>query len=360
MIKERIDSKQFTVLVIMNTLGAAIIYIPSIAARMAKENGWISIVLMVITGLGLILLYNRIITHQDSRGLFHTIEQAIGKRAGWLLSLLFIGFIFMNLWANLWAVGDFLSIQILMETPFEVITFLIILTVGIAVSYGLEVVARTAELFFPFTMLCAILLTFLVLKGASVENLLPVFQLNRTGTFAGILPMVSITFLELFILVGITHTVNEKQAAKRAFFIGGGFSGFILFAITIACILVLGPQGTADSSYPVYALGQRISLFNFIERIEIIVAFIWFFTIFFKLCISFYVLSQGLKYLVKLHNPQIVTIPIALLVFFSGIMAAPNPYASQDFINGPVIILSILAGLILPLIVLIGLRIRKK
>lgn len=357
---EQINSRQFTVLVIFNTLGGAIIYIPSIATSFAAENGWLSILLTTFVGLGIIMLYNHIISYQEHYDLFHTIEQAAGKWFGWLYSLIIVGFIFINLFANLWTMGNFLSIQILMETPFEIITFIIMFTVIIAISYGIEVIARTAEIFFPFIILCALLLTFLVMKDAKFENMLPIFQLHQSGTLAGVLPVVSITFLELFILLGITNTVNEKQTVKRNFLLGGAVGGGILFMITIASIAVLGPQSTTNSLYPLYALGQRISLFNFFERIEIIVAFLWFFTIFFKLCISFYVLSQGLKYLVKLQNTQIISIPIGLLVFFAAMIDAPNPYASKDFMYGPIIILSILVGFILPLILAISLPFRRK
>ncbi|GAB2535919.1 GerAB/ArcD/ProY family transporter [Gracilibacillus alcaliphilus] len=357
---EKINGVQFTILVIMNTLGAAIIYIPSIATRYGAENGWISIFITTLAGLGLILIYNRILSFHDKGNIFQIIDFAVGKWVGILFSFILLGYTFFNLYSNLWAIGDFLTIQILMGTPFEVITFVIIVTVVVAIVYGIEVVARTAELFFPFTMLCAFLLTVLVLKDADFERVLPIFQHQRLATVSGALPVLGITFLELVILLGITHTVNRKKTAQRGFLVGGALAGFILMTITFSSIVVLGAKGTTNATYPVYALGQRINLFDFVERIEIIVAFIWFFTIFFKMCVSFYVLALGIKHIIKLESSKSITIPIGLFTFFSATLAAPNTYAVQEFINDSLIIIAILSGFILPCILLIALLFKKK
>lgn len=145
---EKLDGKQYAVLVIMNTLGASIIFIPSIATIYGKENGWITLVLSIIVGSVIILLYNQVIKVLDGKAFFPAIESLLGKWFGTIMILLFTGFVFVNSSANLWSISDFVSLQILMGTPFEAISFMIIITTLIAIKYGIEVIGRTAELFF--------------------------------------------------------------------------------------------------------------------------------------------------------------------------------------------------------------------
>ncbi|UOQ50421.1 spore germination protein [Gracilibacillus caseinilyticus] len=349
----KLDGIQFFILVTMNVLGAAIIFIPSLAASYAKENSWITISLTVIIGLAIILLYNHLIHISYDKGLYATIDKITGKWFGKLILIIFMLYTFMNIIGNLWAIGDFISIQILMGTPFEVITFLIILTVLFAIRYGIEVIGRTAQLFFPFTILCAILLTLLVMGQADWTNAKPIFRVHQEATVAGILPIISITYLELFIMLGITHMVHDKQSAKKGMIYGGITSGVLLLIITVMCIAVLGVNGTANSSYPVYALGQRINLYNFFQRVEIIVAFIWFFTIFFKICVSYYILVHALSYTLKIQKYKVITIPLMFIIFFGSLHSTANSFTSNAYINGTNIITSLLVGLLIPILLLV-------
>ncbi|SER33913.1 spore germination protein KB [Gracilibacillus ureilyticus] len=357
---EKIDGRQFTILVIMNTLGASIIFIPSIAASIGKENGWLTVIIATLSGLLIILLYNAIINQQMEKSIFSLIEETFGKWLGFMLIIFFNGYIYLNAVANVWSIGDFMSLQILMGTPEEAIELLIVITALIAVRYGMEVIGRTAEVFIPFTLFFALLVTILVMKDANIENIQPVFQLNRIGTFVGALPIIGITYLELFILLGMTHKVNRPKSAKRGLMLGGFISGGILSIITFACIMVLGVKATTHYTYPIYALGQRISIMDFFERIEILVAFIWFFTIFFKICISYYVLETGLNHLFKLKDNKTFSIPLALLLFFGATIMVPNTFNAYSFISGPYFVVSFVFAFILPVCILLASIARKK
>lgn len=359
MLTEKLDGKQYAVLVIMNTLGASIIFIPSIATTYGKENGWITLLLSTIIGSIIILLYNQLIKALNGKAFFPAIESLFGKWFGTIMILLFTGFVFVNSSAILWSISDFVSLQILMGTPFEVISFMIIFTTLIAIKYGIEVIGRTAELFFPFTIISAIMLTLFVMKNAEITNIQPIFQLNRTATIVGIIPILSITFLELVILIGISSFVNQQKSARKALLVGGVTSGLILFIITFACITVLGVEGTIHYTYPIYALGQRISIFNFFERVEILVAFIWFFTIFIKLCVSFYVLVNGVSHMLKLSHYKTYSVPLAFLLFLGSMLLVPNTLEAHTFINGSYTVLSVTIGLIFPIIFLLVHYIKK-
>lgn len=346
---ETISLKQFAILVFMNTLGTAIIFIPSFAANFAKENAWLTVLFSTIVGLIIIWMYASLFRNYKEKNFFKLIDLGFGKWFRIPACLFFLSFVYLNSIANLWAIGEFISVQVLMGTPSKIIMLIILTTATIAVRYGLEVITRTMEVFFPFTILSILALCFLVAPKANIENALPIFQTNQLGTVIGIIPIIAVTYMELVILFGILEHVNDEKKIMKSFLIGGGLSGLVVIVITFLCIIVLGVDATIRHTYPIYVLGQKISIADFIQRIEGIVAFIWFFTIFFKIAIDYYVLAKGLQHLLHTKGYQSLTIPLAYLLFYGASNGFKNSYFVFEFVNGIYLVFVIFVGIFFPI-----------
>ncbi|MCM3305850.1 GerAB/ArcD/ProY family transporter [Priestia megaterium] len=70
--------------------------------------------------------------------------------------------------------------------------------------------------------------------------------------------------------------------------------GLVMVTLTLLGILVLGPYYSQITMFPSYELGRRIDVGNFLQGIEVVIAILWFITLFFKLCIYFYATLLGL------------------------------------------------------------------
>src|SRR5213076_607651 len=108
-----------------------------------------------------------------------------------------------------------------------------------------------------------------------LENIQPMFAEGLKPIIMGSYHILEVPYLELAILLMITPYVTEKEAMKKAYYRGMVFGGIILFMTVAFNILVLGAETTAKQAYPSYLLGRKISIGSFIQRIEVIVAFIW-------------------------------------------------------------------------------------
>lgn len=103
-----------------------------------------------------------------------------------------------------------------------------------------------------------------------------------------------------------------------------------MVVITILTILVLGTQ-TVSFAYPSYALAKLIRLGDFLVRIEIIMAVIWFITIFVRLALLFYISIVGIAQVLNLKDYRSLTFPIALLLVPLSLLAFPNAAYFQEF-----------------------------
>ncbi|WP_407270531.1 endospore germination permease [Radiobacillus sp. PE A8.2] len=348
----KISGRQFTILVFMNVLGTAIIIGPSIATSFGKENGWISVFIATLIGIGIVLIYNQLFKINEKKDLFQLMEFVYGKWIGKVISLVFILLIFFVAAGNLRGMGDFIATQILVGTPMEVILLLTILTCLIGVRMGLEVLGRTSEIFFPYTFISLVMLLVFVIPGAEMKKIQPILQTNIADMFAGVIPLIGYPFLELIILLAIMKYVNRPENARKGFLVGVTLGGITLTIITFMCLVILGVDFTIRNTYPTYVLGKKISIADFLERIEIVVAIVWFFTIFFKITVTFYVLALGASRVLSLKSYKTLTIPLAYLLVVFAVVLAPNVIYYNQFLTSTWIPLSITVGLIIPLLTL--------
>ncbi|SEO47916.1 Spore germination protein [Amphibacillus marinus] len=356
---EKISSKQFLVLVFMNLLGTSIVFIPSIATSYGQENGWITVLISTIIGMVLILLFNATVSNDDTLDFFSAIDQSVGKIIGNVIIGALIIFAYYTGIANIWALSEFVGLQILMGTPPAAIALISTMTSLIAVRYGIEVIARSIEIFFPFTILSLVLLALLVWPEARLENIEPIMQLNKMSTVIGAIPLVGMTFLEVITLVIILSSVNNRKDGKRAFLYGGLLAGFCMMIVTFASIAVLGVQGTVRHTYPIYVLGQNIRIAQFFERIEVLVAFIWFFTIFFKIATTNFIIVKAVQHLFKLKRHQSISIPVSFLLWTGSVTSFPNVFYDFEAINSTYLVLGFIVGFLIPLFIVVSKKISQ-
>ena len=77
-------------------------------------------------------------------------------------------------------IGIFMTIQMLPETPIQAIIFLFGALVVLGVRLGLEVLARSAEMLFPWFLLLFLSMSLLLLSEIEWENAMPIFESGLT------------------------------------------------------------------------------------------------------------------------------------------------------------------------------------
>ncbi|MXQ53336.1 GerAB/ArcD/ProY family transporter [Shimazuella alba] len=357
--KEKIESTQFRKLISLYIIGTSILLIPSILASEAKQDAWFSAIIGMSAGLLLVWLYHTLGSFFPGKTLVECNKEIFGKWLGTLLSFLMFMFSLILTTLVLRNLGDFLTSSMFPETPISAIHIVYLCIVAIGARYGISNIARTSDLFSPWIFSLFFIFVLLLIPKFEWKHIQPILAKGVTPVLHSSIPYIGFPFLELVLLLMIFPCVENPKKAGKAFFTGTLIGAFVLFTITLISIFVLGAESTASNIYASFELAKKIEIGEFIQRVEVIIALIWFITIFFKLIICFYITVFCLSQTLNLSDYRPLTLPMAMLLLPLSIIISPNISYLISFDTTVWPLYALTFGLVLPLI-LLGVAFMKK
>lgn len=356
----KIGVHQFTILVFLFTVGSSILIVPSGLAAEAKQDAWLAAALGLALSIPLVWLYSRLANRLSSASFVKLCQQLLGRWVGSAIAFLYFGYFFLLAALVLRNIGDFMSTQVMPRTPIQFVhaLFLIVLITGI--RKGLEVYARTAEIFFPWVIFFLVIMLVLLPHQFDAHRLLPIFGYGAKPILRATIPLLGTPYLETVIFLLIIPMIRPSRKIGKAFMTGVAMAGILLVVISLLSILVLGADVTALQMYPSYSLAKKISIGHFLERVEIIMAGIWFITIYFKLGICFYASTVTFAELFKLKDARALYFPFGLIMLVLSIIAYPDMAVFIDFATRIYFFFSVPFALIFPVLLLGAAAIRSR
>jgi len=357
----KISVRQFMVLVTLYTIGSAILVIPSAIAAYAKQDAWIAAIVGVGAGLLLVWLYLAVGNLFPHMTLMELNEKLLGKWLGKTVSLLFTTTLFVSAPPFiLFYLGNFMTTQILPQTPIQAINIFFAIIVVMGMRLGLETLARSAEILFPWFVLLFIGLVLFISPQIKLENLSPVLGTGVKPLLPATLSFLSIAYLPLVVFLMIFPYVNQQQEARKAFFIGSLAGGLVMIIMIALAILVLGADITERQMYPSYALAKKINVGNFLQRIEAIMAVMWFISLYFKLTFYFYSAVVGFSQIFNLKDYRPLVLPFGMLLVVLSLIIVPNVVYGQTWDAKTWMPYSLTIGFLYPVLLLGVSACRKK
>ncbi|MEK4978346.1 endospore germination permease [Paenibacillus sp. FSL H8-0457] len=348
----KISLRQVSILTAMYTIGSAILIVPSGTANIARQDAWIAA--LVGIGLGFIFLAVQLQLSQKypESNLMQLTEKLLGKWIGKTVNFLLLLTLFLSGPASvLHEISDFMTIQMLPETPVQAIIFLYGALVVLGVRLGLEVLARSAEMLFPWFLFLFLSMSILLLSEIKWENALPIFESGANPIFPAAISFASTAFLPNIVLMIIyPGAVNRPAETSKAVYIGSLLGAGVLFTIIGLAILVLGPDIAARNMYPSYMLAKKINIGNFLQRIEAVMAVMWFITLFFRISLYFYAIAIGISQIFNIKNYQPLVVPLGWILAAVSVFIYPNVPYKLEWDAKTWIPYTITVGFIFPLV----------
>lgn len=349
----KISVRQFGMLVTLFSIGTPILIIPAGLAGLAKQDAWLAAVLGV--GLGLLItgLYCALGSRFPTKSLVEMNELILGKWIGKTISITFVFFNLVTAAELLYFVGNFMTTQIMPETPIQSINIIFACVVLMGVRLGIETLARSAEMLFPLFFVLFLILAIFVSPQIKWENIQPVLETDMNVLFKAVIFFTSVfSFSPVALLMIFPASVDRLKEARKAFLSGAFIGGVVLIIIITLAILVLGAETTARQMYPSYALAKKINVGNFLQRIEIVMAGMWFITIFFRVSCYFYASVIGLAQTLNLRDYRFLVLPLGILMIILSLIVHPNVVHSEEYNKHEWITYAATYGLLLPLLLL--------
>ncbi|WDU77868.1 GerAB/ArcD/ProY family transporter [Lysinibacillus sp. G01H] len=358
--KQLISSRQFTIIVTLYTVGTGILIIPASIASEVKQDAWIVATIGTLLSLFLVKLYIILSNKMENLSIVEVTEKFLGNIVGKFISLCFVLLTLLSSGELLYFIGNFLQTEVMPETPPVVFTILFNFIILFAVYQGIEVFARTLEILFPIFLFIFITFLFFVSPQIDIRNIQPFFEVSVPPLIYSVLHFMGLFSFPLIVLLMIfPSAINNLQTGKKGFYIGTLVGGFIITAFIALTILVLGVTNTSLRTFPSYTLAQKISIGDFLQRIEIIMAFMWMVTIFVRSFIYFYASLIGISQMLKLKDHRPLILPLGMVSIGLSQVVHANIIHS-DIYNQQTWPLAIgVFATLLPLILLLVARFRR-
>ncbi|CAH8248899.1 endospore germination permease [Paenibacillus melissococcoides] len=357
----KINLRQFKILVILFTVGTTILITPAGLAAEIGQDAWMAPIAAMAPGLLLVLLYNGIHRAAPGMTIVEISESLFGTWIGKGLALLFVLFSFFAAALVLFDVGQFIITVLMPETPLPFVNALFALLLLYAIGSGFDTLARMTELLFPWFALLFLFMVALMLPQIDVRNVQPFLEAGPKELAHSVLVVLSLSYMPLavFLMIQPVELTNARKA-PRAFAGAVLIGGILSSVVTALTILVLGANVTSLQEYPVYSLAQRISIGKFLERVEAIAAGLWLITTFMKMSLYFYASVSGLVRLARLPSHRGILLPMVALLVVISVKVFPNSAAEYQFTATIWIIIVFTAGVAIPLLLFIGLMIKRR
>lgn len=185
---------------------------------------------------------------------------------------------------------------------------------------GLRLWARTSAYFLPIVFVILVIVQLLAIPQFHIEYLKPVLGNGIYPILTGGFATFSFPFCETVLFICLLSSLKSKKSPFKVYKYGILITAIVFIIVWIRNIGVLG--NTLSSYYfPSYEAVRRISIGDFLQRIEVTVSFVLFIGVLFKCSVCLLAAAKCALKLFKLNDYRSAVIQIGLMmIYFSYII----------------------------------------
>lgn len=356
--KETISRLQLFILIILFDIGSTLILN---TGQEARNNAWLAILIASWGGVGIFYFFIYLMSVYPQKDLFQIIVGGFGRLIGVMICAGYIFYFFINAGLSIRNIGELMVNTIFRQTPIHIFLITMVLTSAYILFLGIEVLARSAEIFIPYCLVFLLFVGFGLLfsNELSVHFLEPFLGDGIQPVLKAIFPYhMVLPFGEIVAFLVLIPNMESGKKVRAWGIWAVVVSGLILCYSSLLQIMTLGPI-KERTSYPLLSAANEVKLLNFIERIDLLIVFIMLLGILVRSSIFFYAGLKGLEHLFKRSYRSFI-FPIALIVAFSALLPA-NTYLEYVEFGKNFYSIQISFDFLIPvLLLLIGLWLKRK
>ncbi|MNB66719.1 Spore germination protein YndE [compost metagenome] len=319
--KIKIGHLQFFALTVLFELGT------SLALNLGYPTGnaaWVSILLGCLAGVVAFIGYIYLYRMYPDEPLSGYARKLLGKYPGGIVAVMYI-VLFINLASrNLRDGSTMLAISTMHRTPLFFLSALMIISCAYMMHKGVEVLARTSQLFVMFVAIVGVFYTILLFFSDAVQlsRLRPVFVDGlKTVLMTVVRQEYMFPFGEMISFTMLMPFMLDSKKGPRMIIAGMLVSGLLLSYTTALNLSVLGSDIVERSPLPIMSTVSKVSISDFIQRVDVLAVMVLIIGIFFKISVFYAAALVGISELFGLPYRKMVY-PSALIILFSSMLDA--------------------------------------
>ncbi|WP_151734411.1 GerAB/ArcD/ProY family transporter [Paenibacillus tengchongensis] len=322
--KESIGSFQLFAMIVLFELGTALV------VPIGLESGhavWVSILVALPGGVLLVLIYDYLYRQFPDLPISGYMRRILGPAVGWPLGLLFVPVLLYNGSRNLREAGDLLISASYDKTPVIIINSIMVIAVMYILYMGIEVFARTAEIYFMITMVMGLVCNFVVIAAGLVKlhNLFPVHPGEWLEALRSAYPNIWIfPYGELVCFATILPHFKSARKVNKVTVAALVLSSFLLSFTHAIEMSVLGADIYSRTTFPMFTTITLVNVANFIQRLDAFVILTLIIGVFFKMSVYCYAAVAIAADLFRIRDLQKLVLPVGVVVLLSSFVSAEN------------------------------------
>ncbi len=327
----------------------------------AKRDAWIVVLVSFVLSFILLWVYTQIPRYHTMKNFAEILNDCLGVILAKPLIFLYSMYFLSQTTHNFYEFGALIKMTALPETPLLVILYIFIVVMVYILHKGIEVIARSIEIFLPYLFFFLLAAYFLNMISGEFEilNLLPILGEGIQPILAEIPIVVSFPFGEMVVFLTIWHYVKKQEFIRKTTYIAVTVSTFLLLIANIVFIGVLGAELTGSSEIPLLETMLSVHVAMIFTNLDAIGVFIMFIGGFYKTAIHFYGFSLMFTWLFNKSNSKWIIIIFGLALPILSILRFEN-LDDQRWKGMEGGVYSILLYALLPLLILLIIKVKKK
>lgn len=266
------------------------------------KDAWLSIILGTILGIIVLYIYNLIKIYMNKKTLKNTLLSKIYNLIFiiFYLYLMVIIFILLPLFVNAFYLTN--TPKIIINIPF------LLLSIYICFK-GKDVLENLSSFLCIFSIIIILFFAISLTGYSDLSNTLPILSNGTFNIIKSSLMYAAITSIPQIITINYSNDFKENIKDYL-------LASLSIFGIVFFTIIALGEPLLKIYSFPEYTVLRQIKILNFIENIENISSFIWYFDLFIMLsCLVTNLKDQLPKKHNKLYFYSLIIIILLITTF---------------------------------------------
>ncbi len=356
--KGRISGYQFFALLIITRLVPVILICPTVTLVNNPATAWLNDIIGSLLAVPLVWLIVNLGHKYPDHTIIGYTKKLLGPIGGILAGSFILWYFFMIAVSVLRTLGETVVTGLLVETPILVPLVSAAFLIANSARSGLEINSRIAGIMMP---LIVFLLFFVVASTYNLWDpgyLRPFFFAHGLGEL--IWPSASVlSFYTEFLIIGMLLPYLNNPRSALPLSIGTILMiNLILIMQCFGMAAVFGPL-LNSATFPAFALARMVSLGDFFERIESLIAVVWILGAGMKACLFLWATAVGLAQILDLKDYRPLVYPLGALMVAVSVLSYESLIALINFQTGAMIVFTITFLILLLFILYIVLVIKK-
>ncbi|MEW6064412.1 MAG: GerAB/ArcD/ProY family transporter [Bacillota bacterium] len=316
----KISAYQAMVYQVSIVLATAVLFVPAITAKYAKQDAWISGIIACFFGCLQVYTAVSLARRFPNTSVVQYAPLILGKVPGKVVGFIYLFYFFYVGYFVLQQFTALMSSSYMPLTPSIVFMLVLSLLTVYAAYGGLEVICRMSSVVLTVVLATMALIVLLIVKDIKIWRFLPVLENGFNPVLLGAISP-GAWFGETAVILMLYPFINNKEKVLKTSLLAMLILFIAIEMVIIGAIGLLGPTEAASFLFPTFNVARRIKLeaLPILERQDALFMMIWVAGMLIKLTTFFFAgvlaLAQWLN--VKDYRPLILpsmAIMIALAV----------------------------------------------